>query len=101
MNPIFQRLMQNATRLTRSGNLRAATAAIQAALRGSPAASPAAAPAPEPFPSQAAANDPQADVIDVAAREVVIEAAPPAAVPEDFQEVEAAPAAKAEEEVHP
>jgi poly(hydroxyalkanoate) depolymerase family esterase len=101
MNPIFQRLMQNATRLTRSGNLRAATAAIQAALRGSPAASSAAAPAPEPFPSQAAANDPHGDVIDVAAREVVIEAAPRAAVPQDLQEVEAASAVKAEEEVHP
>ena len=34
MNPGFQRLMQEATRLTRAGDLRAATAAIQAALRG-------------------------------------------------------------------
>jgi len=32
MNPIFQRLMNEATRLTRSGNLKAATAAIQRAL---------------------------------------------------------------------
>ena len=34
MNPTFQRLMADATRLTRSGDLQAATAAIQAALRG-------------------------------------------------------------------
>lgn len=33
MNPQFQRLMQDATRLTRSGDLQAATAAIQSALR--------------------------------------------------------------------
>jgi poly(hydroxyalkanoate) depolymerase family esterase len=57
--------MDKATRLTRSGDLRAATAAIQAALAG---VSPAATAANE----ASAANDPQ--VIDVAAREV---AAPP------------------------
>lgn len=34
MNPDFQQLMRNATRLTRSGDLQAATAAIQAALAG-------------------------------------------------------------------
>ncbi len=34
MNDTFQRLMADATNLTRSGDLRAATAAIQAALRG-------------------------------------------------------------------
>ncbi|MDB5898444.1 MAG: Esterase, depolymerase [Ramlibacter sp.] len=34
MHPDFQRLLQDATRLTRSGNLQAATAAIRAALRG-------------------------------------------------------------------
>ena len=34
MNPAFQRLMADATRHTRSGDLRAATAAIQVALRG-------------------------------------------------------------------
>jgi poly(hydroxyalkanoate) depolymerase family esterase len=55
MNPLFQRLMRNATRLTRSGNLRAATAAIQAALGGASPAAPA-------------ANDPA--VVDVVAREM-------------------------------
>ena len=34
MNPDFQRLMTDAARLTRAGDLQAATAAIQAALRG-------------------------------------------------------------------
>src|SRR6478609_6571025 len=37
MNPDFQRLMQDATRLTRTGDLQGATAAIQAALRGTSA----------------------------------------------------------------
>jgi len=57
MNPMsssFERLMADATRLTRAGNLRDATAAIRAALAG-------AAPA-------AARDDP--DVIDVQAREI-------------------------------
>jgi len=53
MNPAFERLMADATRLTRAGDLRAATAAIQAALRGT---------APHP-PGDAS-------VIDVQAREV-------------------------------
>ncbi|HYE71438.1 MAG TPA: PHB depolymerase family esterase [Aquabacterium sp.] len=55
MPPDFQRLMQDATRLTRQGDLQAATAAIQAALR------------------QTAAEPPYANaalVIDVEAREV-------------------------------
>jgi poly(hydroxyalkanoate) depolymerase family esterase len=65
MNPLFQRLMQNAARLTRSGDLRAATAAIKAALAGESSA-------PPPPPSQAAAND--SNVVDVVARE---HAAPP------------------------
>ncbi|MFC5523834.1 alpha/beta hydrolase family esterase [Polaromonas jejuensis] len=56
MNPIFQRLMNNATRLTRVGDLQAATAAIQAALRGG-------------VPAAAASTD-RRDVIDVEAREV-------------------------------
>jgi poly(hydroxyalkanoate) depolymerase family esterase len=60
MNPLFQRLMQNAARLTRSGDLRAATAAIKAALAGSPGT-------PPPSPMQPAAND--SNVIDVVARE--------------------------------
>lgn len=59
MYPDFQRLMSEATRLTRAGNLQAATAAIQAALRGTkPRATPAAAP------------DLAACVIEVEAREV-------------------------------
>jgi poly(hydroxyalkanoate) depolymerase family esterase len=53
MHPSFQRLMADATQLTRAGDLRAATAAIQAALHGTPPA----------------AND-EAGVIDVQAREV-------------------------------
>jgi poly(hydroxyalkanoate) depolymerase family esterase len=57
MNPLFQRLMHKATRLTGQGDLQAATAAIQAALAGKDDA--------------AAANDSSApDVIDVAAREL-------------------------------
>ena len=56
MHPSFQRLMADATRLTRAGDLRAATAAIQAALHGT---------AP-------AAND-EASVIDVQARDVRVE----------------------------
>ena len=59
MNPDFQRLMINAARLTRAGDLRAATAAIQAALRGG-------------VPAAAASTNirDMRDVIDVEAREV-------------------------------
>ena len=56
MNPILQRLMNNAAQLTRSGNLQAATAAIQAALGGG-------------VPAAAASTD-MRDVIDVEARVV-------------------------------
>jgi poly(hydroxyalkanoate) depolymerase family esterase len=49
MNPSFERLLADATRLTRVGDLQAATDAIQAALRGT-------------------TRSPAADVIDVAAR---------------------------------
>ena len=56
MPPSFQQLMADATRLTRAGDLHAATAAIQAALHGS---SPSA--------------DAAASVIDVEAREVRVE----------------------------
>ena len=62
MNPSFQRLMAETTRLTRAGDLHAATAAIQAALRGDTA------------PAGAAASG-DVDVIDVEAREVAIDAA--------------------------
>jgi poly(hydroxyalkanoate) depolymerase family esterase len=57
MNLHFRELMQKATRLTGAGNLRAATAAIQAALRGGPEAGP-----PQAGQSQ--------DVIDAPAREL-------------------------------
>jgi poly(hydroxyalkanoate) depolymerase family esterase len=57
MTPAFERLMADATRLTRAGDLRAATAAIQAALRG---AAPAATPVHD-----------DAFVVDVDAREVM------------------------------
>lgn len=56
MHPDFQRLMSRATQLTQSGNLAAATAAIQAALQGG---------TPSSFTSQ---HD--FDVIDVEAREI-------------------------------
>jgi poly(hydroxyalkanoate) depolymerase family esterase len=56
MNPDFQRLMNEATRLTRAGNLQAATAAIQAALGGVGIAQPT-------------TNDVR-NVIDVEARQV-------------------------------
>jgi len=65
MNPDFQQLMQRATQLTRSGELQAATAAIQAALAGTA------------HPVTAATRRTEQDtgnVIDVAAREVPDEA---------------------------
>jgi poly(hydroxyalkanoate) depolymerase family esterase len=67
MNPDFQRLMDEATRLTREGKLQAATAVVQAAMRGG------AMPAP-------ASND-ASDVIDVEAREVPDSAPGNAGVP--------------------
>ncbi|MDI1272385.1 PHB depolymerase family esterase [Polaromonas sp.] len=63
MTPDFQQMMRNAARLTRSGDLRAATAAIQAALAGT-------APAPAPVPAAPRAMRAMADVSDVLAREV-------------------------------
>lgn len=65
MNPEFQRLMKDATRLVRGGDLAAATALIQAALKGSPA-------------KPAAGTPPDADaiVIDVEAREIPSPATP-------------------------
>lgn len=60
MHPEFQRLMQDATRLVRAGDLRAATASIQAALH------------PQPFGDAARDDVPAVPgiVIDVEAREV-------------------------------
>jgi poly(hydroxyalkanoate) depolymerase family esterase len=80
MNATFQKLMAHATRLTRRGSLREATAAIQAALAGKSEPAP---PREQTF---------TAEVIDVEARELadpVVEArempevreAPPAAAP--------------------
>jgi poly(hydroxyalkanoate) depolymerase family esterase len=57
MHPQFQQLMNQATRLTQSGKLAAATAAIQAALHGSPAAS-------------APTQQNESNIIDVEAREI-------------------------------
>ena len=69
MNPDFQRRMDEAARLMRSGNLMEATAAIQQALGGT---------APSmPMPSTAKPND--ADVIDVEARVIPDADAPPEA----------------------
>ena len=68
MNPLFQRLMRDATRMTQGGDLRAATAAIQEALAGR--SFDAASPAP---PAQDNA------VIDVVAR--VLDEAPARAEP--------------------
>ncbi|MEO7400466.1 MAG: PHB depolymerase family esterase [Polaromonas sp.] len=67
MNPHFQRLLSQATRLTQGGKLQAATAAIQAALAGKSFPDPAASVARSDF-----------DVIDVQAREVRREATEPA-----------------------
>jgi len=61
MHPEFQRLMSDAARLVRGGDLRGATAAIQTALRGNPPGAPRAPGMPS------AAGD---IVIDVEAREV-------------------------------
>ena len=57
MNPLFQRLMNEAARLTRRGNLHAATEAIQQALRGAPAQPGGRVP-------------PEADIIEAEARVV-------------------------------
>lgn len=56
MHPDFQQLMNRATQLTQSGDLSAATAAIQSALRG--------------FPAAVQPRQDDADVIDVEAWEV-------------------------------
>lgn len=61
MNPLFQRLLGDATRLTQRGDLRGATAAIQAALGAMPDA---------PITPVARRPEDDAGVIDVEAREV-------------------------------
>lgn len=83
MHPEFQQLMSQATRLTRSGNLAAATAAIQAALMGV-----------QPTAASAAPRYDEADVIDVEAREVPASspnASSPAAAPSPARDEDAAP----------
>lgn len=71
MKPDFQALMREATQLTRSGNLAAAQAAIQAALGGAAApplpAMPAAPGAPA-FAAPGAFRHPASETIDVLAR---------------------------------
>lgn len=81
MNSSFQRLLSEATRLTQSGNLQAATAAIQAALakNGFPGASTTAA---------AAAHDP--NVIDVQAHVIQPEAVKETASAEQAQSAQTA-----------
>ena len=71
MNPSFERLMAAATRLTRTGNLQAATAAIQAALGRAKA----------PARQAAFAAGDETEVIDVQAREVAVDPAPATAPP--------------------
>ncbi|MDB5856379.1 MAG: Esterase, depolymerase [Ramlibacter sp.] len=66
MNPDFQRLMQDATRLTSAGDLRGATAAIQAALGGAALGDAF----PEGSPAAGYPALPGKLVIDVAAREL-------------------------------
>jgi poly(hydroxyalkanoate) depolymerase family esterase len=67
MNPEFQKLMRQATQLTQSGNLQAATAMIQAALGGrQPQAELPQLAANDSAPAPATGHD---DVIDVVARE--------------------------------
>ena len=66
MNPDFQRLMNDATRLTQAGDLQAATAAIRAALAGGLPAAAA--------PGTARYQPGTAAVIDVEAREVAVTA---------------------------
>ncbi len=86
MHPEFQQLMSQATRLTRSGNLAAATAAIQAALMGV-----------QPTAASAAPRYDEADVIDVEAREVPASspsASSPAAAPSPARDDGAAPTSK-------
>ncbi|MGL6110212.1 MAG: extracellular catalytic domain type 1 short-chain-length polyhydroxyalkanoate depolymerase [Rubrivivax sp.] len=68
MNPTFQELMREATRLTRGGHLAAATDAIQRALGGAAAA----APAPDPR-SPSAAMQAKATLDPPTARSVVLE----------------------------
>lgn len=68
MNPVFQNLMSQATRLTQSGDLMAATAAIQAALRGNTQSTSSASTSKSVLPDYPSRFD--AQVIDVEAHEV-------------------------------
>ncbi|MFD4838493.1 alpha/beta hydrolase family esterase [Achromobacter sp. NPDC058515] len=73
MHPEFQQLMSQATRLTRAGDLVAATAAIQAALRGGPPV--------------ACSRQDDSDVIDVEAWEIPDAAGAPRKAEARFDEV--------------
>ncbi|MET0543493.1 MAG: PHB depolymerase family esterase [Variovorax sp.] len=79
MNPLFQRLMNEAARLTRKGNLHAATEAIQRALRGGGA----------PLPQEGRVQT-DADVIEADAR--VLEPVPAEADVRYVEPVEPEPA---------
>ena len=88
MHATFQNLMSDATRLTRAGNLQAATAAIQAALGGAAATAPA------------ATADPT--VIDVEAIEIASDAPLPASrAAQAADTVQAADAVQAADTPHP
>ena len=66
MNPLFERLMRKATLLTKGGHLQEATRAIQRALGGADATPRA----ERTTPAAPAANDDEAQVVDVEARVV-------------------------------
>ncbi|MEZ0306781.1 MAG: PHB depolymerase family esterase, partial [Ramlibacter sp.] len=71
MNPIFQRLMRNVTRLVAKGDVKAATDAIQAALTkevATPAPVQAPPPSPPPPPAPAFASPPSVIVLPDASR---------------------------------
>jgi poly(hydroxyalkanoate) depolymerase family esterase len=95
MNPIIQRLMEKATRLTRGGDLQAATAAIQAALAG---VSPAVPAANHPQPANDAQLANESQVVDVAAREITAPS-PVTAPSQDIAADVAAPTHEAAAEV--
>ncbi|MDM0050320.1 PHB depolymerase family esterase [Variovorax sp. J22R115] len=96
MNPLFKRLMRQATRLTSTGNLREATRAIQRALGGLGAQeSTAGRPADAASPSARAANE-DTLVVDVEAR--LVEAAPSVVEAPAVQTPSLTPATESEEE---
>ena len=97
MKPLFQRLMKEATRLTRNGNLHAATEAIQRALHiGTPPTDrPQPTPMPTATPTPAAAAAPAAREADVIEAEVRVIDKTPAEADAEFAYVEPADPAEA------